>query len=103
MGGRISVSPTAANDGITRWLGILINEECQVIVNAKWEGMLDEGPKLVIGRLRELAATETPLIDEEIGSPSTKVSEASNVLLGSSTKTSKQHVWMYGYPEAGIN
>lgn len=97
--GVIEMASTTINDGNTRWLGILLNAECQVVVNAKWEGVLDAGPKDVIEQLRKLLVAQTSLVYEETELPlaNINVNGTPNILLTSGTKTSEQHVWMYGY------
>lgn len=75
----------------------MLNTECQVVVNAKWEGALDAGPEDVIEQLHKLLTTQTSLVYEETESSLANENGASTVLLTSGIKTSEQHVWMYGY------
>ena len=94
--GAIKVQTTAPGQGKTQWLGIVLDTHCQAVVNAKWVGSLEEGPQDVVKPLLDLLAVASPLVSEQSGPDFVNKNEmsTSGVL---ATKTSEQHVFMYGY------
>lgn len=79
------------------WLGILLDEQCRVVVNAIWEGSLESGPPDVIKPLLQFLTTETTPLQESSRSDNSITLGGSSLASPLASKTSEQHVYMYGY------
>jgi len=92
----IKVKTTAPDDGKTRWLGILLDTECRAVVNAKWEGSLETGPQDVVEPLLGVLPAASEPVPE---SPQPGLANNDDISTPGvrATKTSEQHVFMYGY------
>jgi hypothetical protein len=62
-----------------------------------WDGQLDEGPTDAVDPLRRLLAQQSAEVPETLSSETSMPDELFNAPLSSGSKTSQQHVWMYGY------
>ena len=85
-------------DGSTRWLGIRIDtENCRAVVNALWEGALEEGPNDVIEPLLNLLPSSgVPHAEQPQQGP-----VGDNGVSMVNCKTSQIRVFMYGYGGTG--
>lgn len=93
--GSIKVRTTAPEYDRTRWLGIVFDaKQCRAVVNAKWEGALEEGPQQLVKPLTSLLSTSMP-IQETF--PHNLEHERTSPYGVMATKTGEQHVFMYGY------
>lgn len=95
--GSIQVTTPSIGDGTIRWLGIVLDTQCQIKVNAKWDGEFNAGPSDVIDPLYILMGKESEPVFETTKSYAIKHNEMSYGILTSGSKTSEQHIWMYGY------
>jgi len=92
----IEVRTTAPGQNETQWLGIILDPRCQAVVNAKWSGSVDNGPQEIVNPLMELLPTASQLILEK-SHTDTQNEGGASVAGDRATKTSEQHVFMYGY------
>jgi len=93
----VKVRTTAPGQGKTQWLGIVLDTHCRVVVNAKWEGPLTDGPVDVIEPLLRILPV-SPTIPEKPQLDLMSRGGASGLsALACSLKTSEQLVFMYGY------
>lgn len=98
--GTVTVRTTAPANGKTKWIGIIVDKNCRVIVNAKWHGSLREGPVNVVRPLRKALRSESVSIEEA----SQSQSQVKPTLFANSPtacKDSSQHVYMYGFGGPG--
>jgi hypothetical protein len=98
--GAVEVRTTAPGNGQTQWLAFQVDGQCRAVVAARWQGRLEDGPASVVGPLQELMDTESSRVpvrvEEQAGRQSLRGARFSR-LAQSGTKTSEQHVYMYGY------
>lgn len=87
----VRVMTTAAGDGTTRWLEAGADDQCRMVVTAKWQGELSEGPDRITELLLPLLLTESPPVPEEGSDDDGGVSAAV------ACRTSEQMVFMYGF------
>lgn len=98
--GTVKVHTTAPGDGRTRWLAIRLDSQCRAVVTAKWEGSLTEGPSHVVEPLLRLLSAASLPIPQEL-EPSAMSGAGASSLLVAGSKTSEQHVYMYGFGGPG--
>ncbi len=94
--GTLSVHTKAPGNGKTQWVAIKVNPKCQVVVNAKWHGSLKDGPQDVTKPILSVMSNETSSISE---SPQLGLMSSNVPVLAAtaSSKTSEQHIYMYGF------
>lgn len=80
----VHVRTTAPGQGTTKWVVLRVDQQCQLVVQAKWTGALTQGPVTVVEPLQRLLPT---LQSTQSTAPG---------VLSSGTKTSQQYVYMYG-------
>ena len=84
--GAIQVTTNVPIDSKPKWLGIRINKDCRVVVNAMWEGQFDVGPTDVVDPLRQLLAKQSADVPETPSSRSSAPDELFNAPLSSGSK-----------------
>jgi hypothetical protein len=108
-------TPSLGN-GQQRWIAVEMTGQCEVVVVAKWVGGLADGPRQVAEPLLALIATQSDAVPEQwapamsslgtaavtkgtrpvTGVPSGKLLRISQSNLLWASKTSSQHVYMFG-------
>jgi len=95
--GALKVHTTAPSDGITRWVGLKVDPQCRAVLNAKWNGSLKEGPQDVIEPLLKVLPNMTQQVSEKNQPAVASQDEVSALSAPKATKTSEQHIYMYGF------
>jgi len=95
----ITVKTDAIGDGNTKWFSLGLDDNCRLIVDAKWVGDLENGPAEIVNPLLELSKNETDVIEESAWAEGHQGTRFSVFL--QSCKTSYQFVYMYGYGGQG--
>lgn len=95
--GTVTVDTQALGDGQTQWLGINIDEQCRATVNSKWIGSLEQGPADVVGPLMEGMRNVSNEVAEDAAGKVNRQNAMRPAYGTTGTKTSEQHVFMYGY------
>ncbi len=94
-----AVSTTPLGDGSITWLGLRLDENCNLIVGAKWIGLLEDGPAEVVDPLFALLPNATEPARE---APISESNFTSLVSYRQQTcKTSNQYIYMYGLAGSG--
>jgi len=88
------VGTSSSSNESTEWVAMQITEQCEIVVTARWEGSLTEGPAQVIDSLLALMPGLLEPISEKNQSEVT--SHMGALATASGTKTSEQHIYMWG-------
>lgn len=91
----LKVRTTAPGDGKTQWVGIKFNPQCRAVINAKWHGSLEEGPRDIIEPILKTMPNMTPQVTQEL--PFVRTDGVPTLSATAGTKTSEQRVYTYGY------
>lgn len=104
--GELQVTRSAAADGETRWLEFTIDAQCRVLVSARWNGALVDGPGRVVDRLEAVMGAEAERVVAQpiSGAASTSArtgDEGGIQSLAIQCKFNRQHIFMFGFGGSG--
>lgn len=93
--GMTTTVPTdAPSDSPTKWWSVTVDESCQLVVNGKWEGALEDGPSFITEAQSSFQMGQN---GPEIQAPNYRRGESDRLSANLSCKTSTHQAHMYGF------
>lgn len=92
---RMEIRTRAPTNERPKWTMLAVDEECHLVISAKWEGQLEDGPLKTIASLGNEFETETTILLGDLAAPT------HHGICSHSFEKNEQYIITYGIPGPG--